>query len=63
MTMQQFHTSVPIETACRLLRSTLLPVGEISRQVGYINMLYFSRCFHTVMGMSPTEYRKLPRDY
>ena len=63
MTMQQFHTSVRMETACRLLRSTLLPVGEISRQVGYTDMLYFSRCFHTVMGMSPTEYRKLPRDY
>ena len=63
MTMQQFHISVRMETACRLLRSTLLPIGEISRKVGYTDMLYFSRCFHTVMGMSPTEYRKLPRNY
>lgn len=63
MTMQQFHTSIRMEAACKLLRSTLLPIGEISREVGYADMLYFSRCFHAVMGMSPTQYRRLPREY
>lgn len=63
MTMQQFHTNIRMEAACKLLRSTLLPVGEISREVGYADMLYFSRCFHAVMGISPTQYRRLPREY
>ena len=63
MTMQQFHTGVRMENACRLLRSTLLPIGKIGRSVGYTDILYFSRCFHRLIGMSPTEYRKLPHEY
>ncbi len=63
LTMQQFHTQVRMNAACKLLRSTLLPIGEISRKVGYMDMLYFSRCFHAVMGMSPSEYRKQPPRY
>lgn len=58
LTMQQFHTQVRMNTACKLLRSTLLPIGEISASVGYSDMLYFSRCFHAATGMSPTAYRK-----
>lgn len=63
MSMQQFHINVRMETACKLLRSTLFPIGEISRETGYSDMLYFSRNFRSAMGMSPTEYRKLPRVY
>lgn len=63
LTMQQFHTRVRMNTACKLLRSTLLPIGEIGRQVGYTDILYFSRCFHAVIGMSPSEYRKQPFVY
>lgn len=59
VTMQQYHTKIKIETACKLLQTTLLSVGEISTAVGYNDMLYFSRCFHSYKGMSPTEYRKL----
>lgn len=57
-TMQQYHTKLRMDEACRLLRSTLLPVGEIASYLGYGDMLYFSRCFHTAIGCSPTEYRK-----
>ncbi len=58
MTMQQYHTKQRIDAACRLLESTLLPVGEIGRQLGYEDMLYFSRVFHQSKAMSPTAYRK-----
>ncbi|MCM1156257.1 MAG: AraC family transcriptional regulator [Roseburia sp.] len=58
MTMQQYHTKLRVEEACRLLESTLLPVGEIGRQLGYEDMLYFSRIFRRSTGMSPTAYRK-----
>ncbi len=57
-TMQKFHGALRMNEAARLLRSTLLPVGEIAGQVGYGDMLYFSRCFHQFFGVSPTEYRR-----
>ena len=63
ITMQQFHISLKMNEACRLLKSTLLPIGEISDKVGYQDMLYFSRCFHNFTGMSPTEYRRKVSEY
>lgn len=57
-TMQKFHNSLRMKEAARLLRSTLLSVGEVAVQVGFGDMLYFSRCFHSFFGVSPTEYRK-----
>lgn len=58
MTLQQYHNKQRMSEACRLLRSTLLSVGEISKELGYSDMLYFSRCFHRFAGMSPTQYRR-----
>lgn len=63
LTMQQYHTQLRMNAACKLLRSTLLSIGEISQRVGYSDMLYFSRCFHAYIGMSPTEYRRQPHVY
>ncbi len=61
MTMQQYHTSLRINEACRLLRSTLMSVGEVSAAIGYADVLYFSRCFRRSTGNSPTEYRRLSK--
>lgn len=58
VTMQQYHSSLRMNEACRLLRSTLMSVGEISAALGFADMLYFSRCFHASQGCSPTEYRR-----
>lgn len=57
-TMQQYHTKVRINAACYLLKSTLMPIGEIAAEIGYRDALYFSRCFHAAKGMSPTEFRR-----
>lgn len=57
-TMQQYHTKIRINTACRLLRSTLMPIAGIAEKLGYNDALYFSRCFHSVVGISPSSYRK-----
>ena len=62
-TPQRYHTQLRMEQACKLLRSTLLPISEISHQLGYTDALYFSRCFHACIGMSPSDYRKLPPVY
>lgn len=58
MTMQQYHTNVRINTACRLLRSTFMSVSEVSASVGYNDALYFSRCFRSALGLCPNAYRK-----
>lgn len=63
MTMQRYHTSLRMKEACRLLRSTLMTVGEVSAAVGYSDMLYFSRCFRANIGRSPTEYRRSSKLY
>ena len=63
MTMQQYHTSLRMNEACRLLRSTLMSVGEVSAAVGFTDMLYFSRYFKEKTGYSPTEYRRLSKIY
>jgi AraC family transcriptional regulator, arabinose operon regulatory protein len=56
--LQKYHTDLKIAEACRLLRTTLFSVKEISGKLGYSDMLYFSRTFHKACGMSPISYRK-----
>lgn len=56
-TMQKYHTELRIRKACKLLKATMLPVGSIGRELGYTDMLYFSRCFHQYTGLSPSAYR------
>ena len=42
----------------QLLRFTDLTMDEISVEVGMDSANYFSRAFHKVEGISPSEYRK-----
>lgn len=58
LTMQQYHTKIRMNTACRLLRSTLMSVAEVASKVGYNDALYFSRCFSAAEGVSPSVYRR-----
>lgn len=62
-TMLAYHQRLRMEEGARLLRETLLPVGEISDKLGFFDQLYFSRCFHSYAGVSPSRYRKEIRDY
>lgn len=52
----QALTQTRIRQACALLRRGDLSVKNVAASVGYENQLYFSRRFHAVMGMTPTEY-------
>lgn len=56
-TMQQFHTKCRMTRACYLLRSTAMPVREVANAVGYNDPLYFTRCFRSCEGQSPSDYR------
>lgn len=57
-TMQQYHTRLKMNAACYLLKSTLMPIGEIAAETGYRDALYFSRCFRAAKGISPTGFRR-----
>ena len=48
-----------IERACHLLDISTKTIAEVAFMVGYEDAYYFSRIFRKVMGISPTQYRKL----
>lgn len=58
VTMQQYHNRCRMEEAARLLRGTLLTVGEIAAELGFEDALYFSRRFRAFFALSPTAYRQ-----
>ena len=58
LTMQQYHTQQRMDYACKLLRSSSLMVKEIANELGFTDVLYFSRYFHQTIGVSPQTYRK-----
>ena len=54
----QFVRQRRIERACGLLRSTTLPIKQISADCGFAEEAFFSRVFHKATGKSPAVYRK-----
>jgi AraC-like DNA-binding protein len=48
-----------LERAKQLLRTTVLPVGEISVRIGLADPAYFSRWFAKVTGLTPSRFRAL----
>ncbi len=58
MSMQQFHNMVRMQKAAHILSFTGTSVSEVSESLGFKDPLYFSRCFHQIYGISPTEYRR-----
>lgn len=51
--------NLKIERACQLLDIGNQNINEISYALGYEDAYYFSRIFKKVMGLSPTQYRKM----
>lgn len=58
ISMGRYHNAARMEKACYLLRSTLMPVGEISDLLAFADMLYFSKKFCAYTGVSPSDYRR-----
>jgi AraC-like DNA-binding protein len=53
-----YFVRLKIRRSCELLDLTRLPVKQIAEDLGFSDPLYFSRVFHRIHGMSPTEYRQ-----
>ncbi len=59
-TGRSFHdylNEIRLAHARELLASTVLKVGEVSRQVGIGSAQYFSNLFHESVGVTPNEFR------
>ncbi|TVQ18779.1 MAG: helix-turn-helix domain-containing protein [Spirochaetaceae bacterium] len=52
-----YVTRVRLQEARLLLRTTLLPVGEIAYSVGFPDQSYFAQVYRRTYGQAPTEYR------
>ena len=57
-TFSQKLTEARMAAASQYLRSTALSVTQISEQLGYASMEYFSAAFRRSKGMSPSAFRK-----
>lgn len=58
MPFKDFLTSLRINEAIVLMRSTNCSINEIANMVGYKSQHYFSTAFKNSMGISPSEHRK-----
>lgn len=56
-TFVEYLTQRRIAAAQKLLRETELRSYVIAKEVGFMNVEYFSKVFHNQVGMSPKEYR------
>lgn len=54
----QFLNNYRIDQACILLKTTDMPVLEISFEVGFDNISYFTKKFKELKNLTPKEYRK-----
>ncbi len=55
----QYLTAVRMQKAQTLLRSTNIPITEISQTCGYDNPVYFSEQFKKTIGTTPSIFRKI----
>lgn len=54
---KEYLSEYRIRHACYLLKNSDLTIAAIATSVGYDNGMYFSKVFHGLKGMTPTEYR------
>ncbi len=55
----QYMTRLKMNRAAALLEESNLLVKQIAATVGYADAFHFSRCFRSVFGMSPRQFREL----
>lgn len=52
----QYRTEAKLARATYLLDSTDMSVSEISDSLGFYDVAYFCKCFHSYTGMTPKQY-------
>lgn len=59
MNFSDYLKKIRVENAKEMLLNTEKLIEDISFEVGYADIKYFSRLFKKMMGVTPTEFRKL----
>jgi two-component system response regulator YesN len=59
MNFSDYLINYRLDVAKDLLKTTGLSMAEIAGAVGYLDTKYFSKLFTKVVGIKPSEYRKL----
>ncbi|MBR7165847.1 MAG: helix-turn-helix domain-containing protein [Clostridia bacterium] len=62
MSFVEYLQSFRIKQACRLLLSTDKNMPEISEQIGYRDVKYFSQVFKSIIGVPPASFRRLHKE-
>ena len=62
ITILNYIDQLKLKDAKKLLRKRTLSATEISEQLGFTSVHYFSRYFKKHTGMSPKEYQKISRE-
>ena len=60
VTPADFIRQSRLQRAAAMLRSTDLPIKHIATDCGFSDLNYFSKCFKSAFGSTPTSYRKTP---
>jgi len=58
VTFSEYLKHTRIDASRRLLINTDKPITEISELVGYVDTTFFHNTFRSIVGHTPTEYRK-----
>jgi AraC-like DNA-binding protein len=58
----QYHTSLRLKQAVFLLTNTELSIKEITFNLGFCTVFYFSKLFKEKVGITPSEFRKRNRN-
>ena len=56
-TLKYYCQQIQMQEAAKLLRSTDLPISQITLSLGHENRTHFYKTFKTIYQMSPAEYR------
>lgn len=59
LNFSEYLINCRLEAAKKLLKKTNKSMVEISENIGYSDVKYFSKLFNKVVGLKPSEYRKL----
>ena len=56
-----YFLRLKIQKACFNLDFTEMTISEIAEKIGYSDQYYFSRLFKKIMGMAPSDYRRVKK--
>jgi AraC family transcriptional regulator len=58
-TIGEYVRQLRIEFACREISKADVPLAEVALAAGFSNQAHFTRTFRRLMGMTPTQYRRI----